>query len=145
MKGIIRSNVLNLIGNVITSANSSKLMIGKIKTVSNDVYESGIILNQGDVIIEIVALDHKAPSIFIETVTKQIGNIEINKVTVELLQNLLIGCKELPVTSNCTLCLIKPHVIKSLNTGKLISKIINEGINHISLSYSCSHIDLLTY
>jgi len=142
---IIRSNVLNLIGNVITLANSSKLMIGKIKTVSNDVYESGIILNQGDVIIEIVALDQKATNIFIETVTKQIGNIEINKVTVELLQNLLIGCKELPVTSNCTLCLIKPHVIKSLNTGKLISKIINEGINHISLSYSCSHIDLLTY
>ncbi len=41
-KGIIRSNVLNLIGNIITLANSSKLMIGKIKTVSNDVYESGM-------------------------------------------------------------------------------------------------------
>lgn len=120
-----------------------KFALGRVYTTSSSTFIDDLDISYGDTIIEVVGISVANKNDFLSAVnnigpsTKAILSSE-SKIT-----ELLKSCKGIDVPDNCTLCLIKPHVVKKQLSGEVIKAISEEGFTvsglfsvHLTLSFA---------
>mmetsp|Transcript_23018 Transcript_23018/g.22177 ORF Transcript_23018/g.22177 Transcript_23018/m.22177 type:complete len:332 (+) Transcript_23018:88-1083(+) len=103
------------------------LNIGKIRTTKTGFSGYGIDIDEDSIIIEAIVLK----SIDIQSFINDSNNIFPNSVTMVLgadkISELMAECSSVPVPDYCTLCIIKPHVLKANKSGDVLSAITEKG------------------
>lgn len=123
----------NYVGEIYNLAKSCKMVVGRARTTFGPVdhEQSGLSANRGDIILEVVGLSGQ--STFVDEMAKMGGPrtrlsvFEVTSSQVEEIMKLCSPCSEIP--EGCTLCLIKPHVVKSRDVGGVLSTIIKAGFS----------------
>jgi len=148
------------LGRLLIVARNCDLVLGKVVTTSSSFYSSLLSANQGDIVLELVGKlctnrdallkAINVPSLSsVEAVIASAQEIEVRAAFtphvdlssqldyVFLPQDALRSCGKAQFKSqNCTLCLIKPHVMKSQTTGELLTAIASTGAFQIKAVFS---------
>lgn len=111
---ILKSDYMNEIGNVLTLAKDNKLQLGHVKMSVT-----------GDVLIEFIGFDGGANK-FIDsaptyTCVSECGPEEILET--------LDDAASVNISKECSLCLIKPHIMKDGLEGEVLKYITDNGFN----------------
>lgn len=126
---ILSCKSLNLIGKVICTVNKHKFVIGKVKTANTSFCSDtdNINISPGDVILEIVGISNNKINIMdqLENIFTSIRVMPMSFEKIEMLFSYFTGLDEYP--DYCTLCIIKPHAIKSMISGNIIQSITEAG------------------
>jgi len=134
---VVRAHSLstNFLGEIYNLAKSCKMVLGRARTTYGPVDHaySGLKAQRGDILLEVVGLSGEAT--FADEIAKMGGGgprerlsvFEMPSSQVEELMKMCSACPEIP--EGCTLCIIKPHVVKSRNVGGVLSSIIKAGFS----------------
>lgn len=116
------------LGSILNIAVSSKLNVGKIRTISQDLPDiSGL---KGDFVIELVGYSGKGSvEPFLKAVSKYGDGVSCTEIPAK--DMIAFFREKFPVEVNdeepTTLCLIKPHVVKAGKTGDLLDSVVKGG------------------
>ena len=110
---IVDMNSENLVS-LFTLANASRLTMGAVRTISS-----------GSTIIEFVATGGDAASAAFIGRASRFASVSV--ASIEDISETLKSESIIPVTEPCTLCIVKPHVIKAHESGRILSCITDGG------------------
>lgn len=122
---------LHQFGTLLLMAKKHGLVLGKVLTVSDDFYSSAITsVASGDVVAELVGiLSTNKDGFQNEVLTdKKLSSATVVKAsTRDIDEALNTRAMAQMKKTNCTLCVIKPHVIKAQQAGELLTHISSSG------------------
>jgi len=119
----------SLLGSVFTLAKQYKLIVGKVRTVTSGPTPV-IDTREGDIVIEFVGYDKSVSARFIQDVAAVSRACEGTIVSIESVAELfdyLRATNAYSPASNCSLCLVKPHIIKEEKLGSFIDAVVAGG------------------
>lgn len=145
-------------GRLLNTARDSGLVMGKVVTASSKFYSRILAADAGDVVVELVGILASNKDAFLRAVQvpsmstvvavmAAAQEIEVTTLKWSMLgricnrdvgvQDAFKSCGKATFRSrNCTLCLVKPHIIHSQRTGELLNVIASDGRFQISAIFS---------
>lgn len=123
------------LGKVLQLAKAHKLITGKMKSIGEDM--SDISARAGDFLLQVVGYDGEESQKYIPEVEGLGKFVTCTAVSADEMIAIMSRKSAIPVrdTESCTMCLIKPHVMRDQNAGELIETILKAGYD-VSAIYS---------
>mmetsp|Transcript_3442 Transcript_3442/g.5367 ORF Transcript_3442/g.5367 Transcript_3442/m.5367 type:complete len:332 (-) Transcript_3442:147-1142(-) len=130
-------------GRLLIVAKKCGLVVGKVVTTSSAFYSDILSAAPGDVVLELVGILSEGRDSFTKAVNvPEMGSVVVVQATATNIDAAFKSCGKASFKSqNCTLCLIKPHVVKAEKTGEVMSAIAESGFQisavfsvHLTLS-----------
>ncbi len=117
----------NSLGKVLQLAKAHRLITAKMKSIGIDMPDVGA--RSGDFLLQVVGYNGKESEKYIPAVEKIGKFVTCTVVPSSDLTNILARKSSLSVndSESCTLCIIKPHVMRAQNAGELIDSILAQG------------------
>ena len=123
---VVTANDANKLGRFFNLAKSYQLIVGKVRTTSSTVSLHGIEYGAGDMIVETVGVNGADIEGFSAAASALIDGITM-ALSVDKITELMGLYVPMTLPDDCTLCLIKPHILKEHLTGDVIAAIIEQG------------------
>ena len=126
----------NLLGRVLKLASAHKLITGKMKSVGVDMPDIGA--RTGDFILQVVGYAGKDSEKYIPAVEALGRCVTCSVTNLETMQDCLSRKSSLRVSDDeaCTLCIIKPHIMRDQLAGDIIDAILADGSYEIASIFS---------
>jgi nucleoside-diphosphate kinase len=125
----VAQEACSLLGSVFTLAKQYKLIVGKVRTVTSGPTPV-IDTRKGDIAIEFVGYDKSVSARFIQDVAAVSRACEGTIVSIESVAELfdfLRSTNSYVPSPDCSLCLVKPHIIKEEKLGSFIDAVVAGG------------------
>jgi nucleoside-diphosphate kinase len=129
---IIENNSIPAFLDIIASSRKYELRIGRMKTVTTDIPNDGI--KSGDLVVELVGLSGNSHSKFDDFMSTSIEGVTMTESSYELVSNIISSKGKAKIPSYCTLCLVKPHVVKSDTISGVLKDILAAGFDISSMA-----------
>jgi nucleoside-diphosphate kinase len=150
---LVVSNSMDSVTKVIQTAQKMGLVLGSVRTNASSSVMSfdDVVIDQDSTLIEFVGFN-SSKSEFHQTIstTTKYNDVSIVELSQDRIQDIFHACKgRVAVASNSTLCFIKPHAVKSQQTGDIMQSILSNGFAvqavlsiHMTLSMAEELIDI---
>lgn len=130
---IVTASDGNKLGRFFNLAKSYQLSVGRVRTTSSTVSLHGIEFGAGDIIVETVGVNGAD----IEGFTAAASSLNPSGITMALnvdkIQELMGLYVPIAIPDDCTLCLIKPHIMKDHLAGDVLGAIVEQGFQIVGL------------
>uniref|UniRef100_A0A7S3GT03 DM10 domain-containing protein n=1 Tax=Spumella elongata TaxID=89044 RepID=A0A7S3GT03_9STRA len=129
---------LSQLGKLLIVAKNVGLVLGKVVTTSSSFYSSILAADQGDVVIELVGkLCTNRDALLKAIQVPSLSSVDAVMASAQEIEDALRSCGKASFRSqNCTLCLVKPHIMKSQTTGELLNAVTASGDFQIKAVFS---------
>lgn len=116
----------HLLGEILKCGRSNGLKIGRTCSTSAPIPMAGLNIIPNDFVIEFVCFSSKHAENFIAGLEGMPG---VSAVTMEanMIGQIMSAAAPMDVPQNCSLCLVKPHVLTSNRAEEVVNAIINNG------------------
>jgi nucleoside-diphosphate kinase len=123
------------LGNVLQLAKAHQLITGKMKSIGEDMPDIGA--RAGDFLFQVVGYDGEESQKYIPVVEALGKCVTCTAISADDMIAIMSRKSAVPVhdSESCTMCLIKPHVMRDQNAGELIETILKAGYD-VSAIYS---------
>lgn len=123
------------IGSILQLAKQHKLITGKMKSIGQDMSDIGA--RSGDFLFQLVGYDGEESQKYIPIVENLGRCVTCTAISADEMISVMSRKSAINVSDSesCTMCLIKPHVLRDQNTGEVIDAILSEGYE-VSAIYS---------
>ena len=109
---------------VLTVAKEHRLSIARLRTAGACVPD---FFDSGDIVMELVGIAGQHGEDFQSDVGRKCPHVTVNEVPIEEITAYMDRCPPCSSQRNSTLCIIKPHVVKSGDVGPCIEAILKAG------------------
>jgi nucleoside-diphosphate kinase len=123
----VEGSAKNKMGDLMSLGTKYGLTFNRVKTSGSSFFEEGVNISAGDLVIEFVSVSKIDSGAFIEEARRLSSGINIDVRDAGLISKLFDACTGHNILPNCTLCLIKPHVLKARAAGSLLTAIAEAG------------------
>lgn len=117
----------HLLGDLFKTARSQNLRTGRVSSTSQSISVAGLNIIPDDFIIEVVANCSENAEKFISKAQDISGAITAITLEANLIKQIIYSAIPISVPDNCTLCIIKPHVVAANRHEEVLRAIINHG------------------
>ena len=124
---IVTNADANKLGRFFNLAKAFQLSVGRVRTTSSTVSLHGIEFGAGDIIVETVGVNGADIEGFTGASSALIPSGTTMALSVDKISDLMGLYVPVEVPDNCTLCLIKPHVMKDHLAGDVLGAIVEQG------------------
>lgn len=121
---VIPASQVGHAGSVLQAAKEHRLSIARVRTAGSSVPDY---LDGGDVVLELVGIAGQNGEDFAADISRISSEITAVDVPMDEITAYMDKCTPCTAHSNATLCLIKPHVIKSGDAGACLDAIYKAG------------------
>ena len=123
----IEGSAKQKVGDLMTLGTKYGLTFNRVKTSGSSFFEEDVNIVAGDLVIEFVSVSKIDSVAFINEARSLSSGISIDVREASLISKLFGSCTGHNILPNCTLCLIKPHVLKARAAGSILSAIAEAG------------------
>lgn len=144
----IRGKDIQSICNVMTAAMKYNFITNRVKKIANDHEGMNCYAKSQDLIIEFVSTETKDPTDtdnFISEASSCIPDIISTIDTADEITKIFECAKVYKSKNPCTLCLIKPHILKDKMEGSVIKHIVDQGYTIDSVVSLHMNINMAEY
>lgn len=144
----IRGKDIQAICDVMKSAMKYNFFTNRVKKIANDLKVINCDAKSLDLIVEFVSTETKDPTDadnFISEASSCIPDITSTIDTAVEITRIFEGVKVYKSKNPCTLCLIKPHILKDKMEGSVIKHIVDQGYEIDSLVSLHMNINMAEY
>jgi nucleoside-diphosphate kinase len=121
------------LGRFFNLAKSYQLSIGRVRTTSSTVSLHGIEFGAGDIIVETVGVNGADIEGFTTAASSLNPSGATMALNLEKIQDLMGLYVPIEIPDDCTLCLIKPHIMKDHVAGDVLGAIVERGFEIVGL------------
>ena len=117
------------IGDLMQVATKFDMIANRLKTTGSDVMEGDVQVSVGDIVVEFVSTTAGSnPQAFLDEARAVNPGVRVLVAEVDMINTVFDACTSFyPKAEYCTLCLIKPHVLKDKVPGPILQEIQQAG------------------
>lgn len=119
------------IGALMQIGTKHELISSRARTTGSSIMEGAVQVNAGDIVVEFVSTSGASPEAFLKEAKALNAGVSVMVADVDLINTVFEACTAyFPKREFCTLCLIKPHVLKEKKfTGPILQQIVDSGFS----------------
>jgi len=117
----------HVLGELFKTARLQDMRTGRVATTSQSISVAGLNIIPDDFIIEIVANSSETAEKFISKAQDISGAVTAITLEAELIRQIINSASPSSIPDDCTLCIIKPHVVHANRHEEAVNAILNHG------------------
>lgn len=122
---IVKTRSIHRLGKLFEAVDKHRLSIGRTRTANISL--AGYDVDSGDIVFEFVGIEGQNDENFIADVEKLGLEVFTIKSTTQEITEVMSNFSGVTIPDNCTLCFLKPHILRNGEVGDCLGDIVDAG------------------